>query len=192
MTMINKSKLLLTPTYLPFLKECFDTSHIDDGVLIWQERPRHHFKSDKSHQRVNKMFAGNAAGDRPRPTRPHVYVNITHPELGNMRMPLHRLIWCLKFEETPPKMIDHINRIPFDNRPKNLRPITTKENNENSIHSKTCLSSGEVTAMGNGKFKMVFQHPGASDWKLEFNDKTQAIACINYLSYLYDDTISQE
>ena len=43
---------------------------------------------------------------------------------------LHRLIWLYVHGELP-EFIDHINRIPTDNRIANLRPVTKKQNQEN-------------------------------------------------------------
>lgn len=113
-------------------------------------------------------------------------VYLTHPELGVTRLYLHRLIWLLKFRESPPAMIDHINRIPFDNRPSNLRAATSKENNNNSIRSKSCFGEGEVFQLRNGKFRMIFRYPGTDKWSMDFDDRVQAIAGLNYLSYLYE------
>ena len=43
---------------------------------------------------------------------------------------LHRLAWLYVYGELP-EFIDHINRIPTDNRISNLRAVTKKQNQEN-------------------------------------------------------------
>jgi len=42
----------------------------------------------------------------------------------------HRLAWLYVYGELP-EYIDHINRIPTDNRISNLRPVTKKQNQQN-------------------------------------------------------------
>jgi hypothetical protein len=44
----------------------------------------------------------------------------------------HRLVWLMTRGEWPDRDIDHINGVPTDNRPENLRPATASENGANS------------------------------------------------------------
>jgi len=100
---------------------------------------------------------------------------------------LHRLIWLLKYEEAPPKLIDHINRIPFDNRPSNLRAATQKENLTNCISNSGCISSGEVMEIGDGRYKTVFvPDQGLAPMVFEFDSRLMANTALNYLSFLFD------
>lgn len=184
---MNKTDKLLRPENLDFLRVCFDTTHIDQGFLIWNERPAHHFKSKRNQTQFNKLYGGTIVGKAPCLKMPHVILGITHPDLGPVRVMLHRLIWLLKYGETPPKLIDHINRIPYDNRPINLRSATHKENNTNCINDKGCLVSGEVKKIDDNHYQTVFDQ-GSGDPKviLEFDSELLAVTALNYLSFLYD------
>ena len=184
---MNKTDKLLRPENLDFLMVCFDTIHIDQGYLIWNERPAHHFKSKRNHTQFNKLYGGTIVGKVPCLKMPHVILGITHPALGPVRVMLHRLIWLLKYGEAPPKVIDHINRIPFDNRPINLRAVTQKENSTNCINDKGCLSSGEVKKIDDNHFQTVFdQCSGDPKVILNFDSELHAVTALNYLSFLYD------
>lgn len=185
---MNKTDLLLQPKNLDFLRACFDTTQIDKGLLYWAKRPRHHFKSSRNHTTFNKRYAGTLIGQNPCLKMPHVIVGICHPELGPVRVMVHRLIWLLKYEEAPPKLIDHINRIPFDNRPSNLRAATQKENMANRLAHSGCLSSGEVKEIDNGRrYKAIFvPSPGIPEMVLEFDSKLLANTALNFLSFLFD------
>lgn len=187
MKRMNKTDQLLRPENLDFLRACFDTTQIDKGYLFWNERPRHHFKSSRNHTNFNNRYAGTIVGKTPCLKMPHILVGIRHPDLGPVRVMLHRLIWLLKYEEVPPKLIDHINRIPFDNRPSNLRAATSKENKTNCITDKGCLSSGEVKEIGDGHYRTIFvPDQGIAPMVFEFDSKLMANTALNYLSFLFD------
>lgn len=184
---MNKTDQLLQPKNLDFLRACFDTTQIDQGYLFWNERPRHHFKSSRNHTTFNNRYAGTIVGKTPCLKMPHILVGVRHPDLGPIRVMLHRLIWLLKYEEAPPKLIDHINRIPFDNRPSNLRAATQKENLTNCITNSGCISSGEVKEIGDGRYKTVFvPDQGLAPMVFEFDSRLMANTALNYLSFLFD------
>lgn len=180
--MNNPDKLLQTH-HLDFLHACFDTKEIEKGNLYWKERPLHHFKSKASQAAWNRQFAGKKVG---RWDHGHRQIGITHPELGRVHLLEHRLIWLLAYNEAPPPMIDHINRIPFDNRPRNLRATTHRQNRENSLSHPDCTSSGTVRETEQGTFLAEFRPLGADPWHLEFDSRLIATTALNYLSYLYE------
>lgn len=185
---MNKTDQLLRPQNLDFLRSTFDTIEIDKGRLYWKQRPRHHFKSSRNQTTFNNRYAGTIVGKTPCLKMPHIIVGIRHPDLGPVRVMLHRLIWLLKYEEAPPKLIDHINRIPFDNRPSNLRAATSKDNMTNCIANSGCVSSGEVMKIGDVRYRTIFvPGPGIPEMVFEFDSKLMANTALNYLSFLFDE-----
>jgi hypothetical protein len=56
-------------------------------------------------------------------------------KVNNKHYRVARIVWKMHYKEEPPEGldIDHINRIRTDNRIKNLRIVTRKINNENSV-----------------------------------------------------------
>ena len=58
----------------------------------------------------------------------YVYVMV-----NGKRLAAHNIVWLLKTGEWPKQQIDHINRIPGDNRFENLRDVSPSENALNRI-----------------------------------------------------------
>ena len=172
----------MQPENIDFLLACFDTSEIELGRLYWRERPAHHFNSPSLRRCWNNTHAGKRVG---RWVHGHRQIGVTHPRLGTVLILEHRLIWLLTYNEAPPTIIDHINRIPFDNRPSNLRDVTQVENIRNSIRFGD--SKGEVVVLDDGKFLAVFEPREGDPWQLTFDHEVTAQAAVNYLSYLYED-----
>ena len=54
----------------------------------------------------------------------------------------HRLAWLYVFGAWPSGQIDHVNRIPSDNRISNLRVVTDKENKQNQTRPRGLTVSG--------------------------------------------------
>lgn len=180
---MTKPSQLLRPENLDFLLACFDTNDIDKGKLYWKERPLHHFKSSKSQTMWNYNYTGKVPG---RWVHGHRQIGITHPTLGQVFVLEHRLIWLLVHGEAPPPIIDHRNRIPFDNRPKNLRAATHTQNLVNSIKSAGSNSRGTINQTQNGAYHLLFEPFGEYPWNLEFDSELAAVSAMNYLSWLYD------
>lgn len=104
-----------------YLNECF--SVLDDGVLIWKNRPIHHFKHDLSMRVFNKKYAGNVAGKR---CKINGYIDIT---VSEKKFKAHRIVFLMKIGQIPDHMeIDHVNGVRWDNSPKNLRLATRYQN----------------------------------------------------------------
>lgn len=51
--------------------------------------------------------------------------------INGKRYKEHRIVWLITYGELPDKSIDHINGVRDDNRPKNLRLVSTVENAKN-------------------------------------------------------------
>lgn len=74
----------------------------------------------------------------------YIYVTI-----NSTKFSAHRLAWFMVHGEWPPNEIDHINRVPSDNRIANLRLATRTENGQNRrLHANNtsgargCIRSG--------------------------------------------------
>ncbi len=103
-----------------YLLDCFE--HI--GLfLLWLERPIDHFMSYRSRQSFNARWAGTIAGCLD----PKGYVKIG---LDGQNYYAHRLIYKIH-TGLEPSIIDHDNRIKYDNRFNNLKSGTQAENLQN-------------------------------------------------------------
>ncbi len=106
-----------------YLEECFQL--LDDGTLLWKERPRSHFKSDHAWVATNTQRGGKEAGR----------ISVAgYRQIGlDYRMYYaHRIVWVLTEGVWPKEWIDHINRDRLDNRRSNLRDTSTSENQANT------------------------------------------------------------
>jgi hypothetical protein len=96
------------------VRELFDYDPAT-GDLIWKIKP------------AKKIIVGSVVG-----CINHGYKQV---KFDNKIYRLHRVIWLWHYGEWPENEIDHINRIPLDNRIENLRVVTHLENSQNhSIH----------------------------------------------------------
>lgn len=181
---MTKNQRLLTIENIPYLLECFDISRIDEGVLIWKERPLRHFKNEAAWKSYNTRVKGTEAGKKPRGNN-YCTVTMTDPNTKEtVYINKHRLIWLLKYNELPPATIDHRNRVTIDNRPSNLRSVTETENRRNSIAHNQCKGSGEIIPLDDGRYKVIFKHPEMTDTILTLDNHFLAFTALNYLSYL--------
>ena len=53
--------------------------------------------------------------------------------VDGVRYGVHRIAWAMHYREQPPRLIDHINGDPGDNRIENLRPATHSQNAANAF-----------------------------------------------------------
>ena len=106
-----------------YVLEAFDYDK-ETGKLFWKRRPRSHFRTEWAQNNFNLRFAGKEAGCS-NGTR---HSNVT---IGSRHWPAHRIVWLWHTGELP-KLIDHIDRNPSNNRIENLRPCTKSENMINS------------------------------------------------------------
>ena len=73
----------------------------------------------------------------------------------------HRLAWVLHYKEEPPKVIDHINGDPLDNRVINLRASSHKQNMQNrKKHSN-----------GKSKYKGVSWSKASGKWQAQIQKR---------------------
>ena len=115
-------KLKLPP--VKYLRECFEYNP-ETGQVFWKRRPRKHFSTARIWNSWNGKHAGNQAfTSRNQTGHSQNFVN------GTLYM-AHRIIWKLVTGRDPKDQIDHINRLPADNRWRNLREATHTENTRN-------------------------------------------------------------
>ena len=98
------------------------TYDAETGDLIWKERPREHFKSQKGWILHKARFAGKVAGCKNRAGYLVVRVDDT-------LYLTHRVIWEMHHGPIPDELqIDHKNGVKPDSRIENLRLATRSDN----------------------------------------------------------------
>ena len=96
---------------------------------------------------------------------------------------LHRLVWVLVYGRFP-KLIDHINGNPKDNRIENLREVNQSENDMNRVFSwKPNPSTG---LPGVYKVKGVYKVE-VQDKQLYFRDKYEAFHTLTMLGRMWNE-----
>jgi len=98
----------------------------DTGKLFWRVRDVRYFKAERASKIWNTRYAGKEA-------------MTTRTKCGHLSGRVfdkgylaHRIIWCLHYGDWPDGELDHVNGVPFDNRLKNLRSVTSSENSKNT------------------------------------------------------------
>jgi hypothetical protein len=107
-----------------YLRECFSYDP-ESGVLLWKDRPPHHFKSSKARANYQQALAGKPVARR---LPPGYLVAV----LDRRPLLAHRVAYKLATGNEPPPMLDHVNGEKGDNRFANLRPADPAQNAANS------------------------------------------------------------
>ena len=130
---------------LEFLNECFELDSSLEGGLRWKERPRSHFKTDKTHRHFNLTLAGKSSGSLQTKTR-NKYYTVNFSYFGKqVVVKNHRIIYAMYNQKIDIEnfCIDHKDGNTINNLPDNLRLATNMENATNrkvGIRSKSgCL-----------------------------------------------------
>jgi hypothetical protein len=126
-----------------YVRECFNYD-ADTGALVWRERPLSHFSAPSYQLRCNARWVGKEAANIAKTGYKRVNIG------GNLYL-VHRIIWLLVQGEWP-DCIDHINGDRTDNRLRNLRSVTKKENCRNAR-----LSSSNTSGISGVSFSKRFQ-----------------------------------
>ena len=127
-----------------YLQECFNYDP-HTGILVWGDRPAHHFKTLTAFKTYNTKSKGKAAGSINRAGRRIVSV------VKGEQFIATRVIWKMVTGEDPPDFIDHENQIKDDDRWSNLRAATKAQNeyntgvrkNSRTGYKNVCFSSRE-------------------------------------------------
>jgi len=121
-------KPTLDPPAQPYLLECLAYEG-PTGNLLWKERPRDHFASDRAANIVNGKLAGKVAGCES-PTRYGARYLVVR--IDKRLYKAHRLVWAMHKGSIPSGMeIDHIDGDSTNNRIENLRLVSRAENQRN-------------------------------------------------------------
>lgn len=152
-----------------YLIECFEYNP-DTGILIWKERPRHHFQTLQAWSRWNTMYAGKRAGCKGDQGYRVVF-------LDGKRRKEHRLIWLIAYGDPVPDEIDHDNNIRDDNRLINLVASSDTHNVKNQRRRKNNTSGvNGVYETRNGKWRASIRVNNRLHNLGTFPSKTDAIS----------------
>jgi hypothetical protein len=110
-----------------YLNECFCYDP-KTGYLFWRVRPRHHFKTSHGMNACNARYSNTRAGCLK--AQGYIHISVYYKSYY-----AHRIIWTMIHGSFPPDQLDHKNHIRTDNRIKNLRLATNKENGQNQSMS---------------------------------------------------------
>lgn len=94
-----------------------------DGELFWKERPRKDFLTEHDCNQWNSAHLNKRAGCYGK--KPYVYTVINYKHIA-----IHRVIFLMQ-KGYLPKMIDHADGNPRNNKIENLREATSLQNQQN-------------------------------------------------------------
>jgi hypothetical protein len=121
---------------LQLLKELFLPDY-QEGIIYWNQRPEHHFCSEKKQQQWNKKYSAKQVGTLDK--RSGYWMLTVNKQIYSQ----HRILFAMYHEiEIGDLVIDHINRDKADNRISNLRLCTLSDNSCNAKVPKNNLSTG--------------------------------------------------
>lgn len=139
----------------------------DTGLFVWKTRPRELCPSDRSWNTFNSKSAGKKA------FATKCVNGYLAGRLFGKDYYAHRIAWKIHYGCDPVNQIDHINGNRTDNRIKNLREVTHRENSLNQKHRSTNTSGHMGVDIDRGKWRAhitihgKFKHIGYFDTMVE-------------------------
>ena len=117
---------------IEYLNECFLYDE-ENGVLVWKERPLHHFATYKAYKIWNAKYPNVKVGNKVEVHKNYFQIIV---KLLKKNYRVHRLIFKI-IHGYDPLYIDHIDGDTLNNKILNLRSVTTKENSKNRSMTKS-------------------------------------------------------
>lgn len=127
----------------------------ETGVFLWKSRGRNWFETNRGHATWNARYSGKVAGCLC--TRSNGYQEIKIRVIDRLYM-AQRLAWLYVYGYLPDFPIDHINRIPSDNRIINLR------RGEEINYFNKCMQTNNTSGYTGVNF-----HKPTGRWRAYFN-----------------------
>jgi hypothetical protein len=145
-----------------------------DGELFWKVRDVSDFANSHDANQWNSKHAGTRAGCYGK--KPYVYTAIKHKNVA-----IHRIIFLMQHGYLP-KMIDHIDCNPRNNKIENLRAATSAENQRNQ----------KLPRHNTSGFKGVVWSIACQKWiaKVKVNGKTKHLGVFEDIEFA--DLVAQE
>lgn len=117
-----------------YLNECFIYNK-DTGILIWKDRPRGHFNTDRGHKTFLSQKYGKETGCVSTTSCGMSYIKVA---INKKLYLAHRIIWIMVNGDIPDGFeIDHIDHDGTNNSINNLRLVCSSDNKKNRTKVKT-------------------------------------------------------
>lgn len=160
-----------------YLLEALKIDETSPSGLRWNwDRPREHFETERGFRIFKTRDGGNCAGHIGKSGDGHKMWIV---KIAGKRYQAHRVVFCMKNGDFDPSYeVDHIDRDPLNNEPKNLRLSTRAQNASNkSIPSNNTSSARGVTwDKKNRKWQAQIGHFGKCIFLGRFSSKEEAVA----------------
>ena len=114
-----------------YMAECLE---IDDvGDLVWRERPRSHFATQRAFSTWNSKHAGKKAGSVSLNPKSVTSYRVLVMNIAGKQVHLygHRVAWAIHYGEWPAGYLDHIDGNGLNNTISNLRIVDMAESGTN-------------------------------------------------------------
>ena len=180
-TTLTKMKTSKPLPDLEYLKQCFEIDNSIPQGLKWKsQRPESHFKTVGLHKKWTSEFAGKPCGCINGRNRRNKYYVV---RLNKKHIFNHRIIYAIHNSVTDfnGKIIDHIDANSQNNDPRNLRLVTSSENQLNSRMPKNSKSGHKNISFHkrNKSYYCVIRIRGKDNWLGSFKTLEEALQARN-------------